>query len=476
MQKDSKKSLIAFRDILKRIKKSFIIWLILSLTVALVISGAVLFTRLSHRQVREVIELSFDGIEQGKDPSGNKLDIDELRQKSEIEKAAASAGLENCDIDKIYSAITISGDIPEDAVGRIVDHTSLYSSEETEQSQTVRDSYYYPTRYTVTLDSSRLDIEYDDCVKLLDELLDNYTENFYKRYGYKSAIEDMLVSADYSKYEYIDAVNVYDTELVSIGKYINEIKGKDDTRFRSEKSGLTFSDISKYIETIRNEDLGILTSMITGGNVAKNKDDIMSAYIVKTDELKRQNDIYSSELENIESTIKNYQQNTVMLFEGSDLLGADAELKNNSESYKKLIDKKTAVQKQIAENEQKIDMYKNRIESFEDQPSNVTEDDVKKEFEKLNKKISGLLEDVKTTVNEYYENVVLKDACRVISKTSDNFGTAVISSLKNSAAGILAAEAIILGLYIMFCAFMPERIFAVRRISEAKKDDEEGKA
>ena len=165
-----------------------------------------------------------------------------------------------------------------------------------------------------------------------------------------------------------------------------------------------------------------------------------------------------------------------MLFEGSDLLGADAELKNNSESYKKLIDKKTAVQKQIAENEQKIDMYKNRIESFEDQPSNVTEDDVKKEFEKLNKKISGLLEDVKTTVNEYYENVVLKDACRVISKTSDNFGTAVISSLKNSAAGILAAEAIILGLYIMFCAFMPERIFAVRRISEAKKDDEEGKA
>lgn len=93
---------------------------------------------------------------------------------------------------------------------------------------------------------------------------------FYNNYGYNSSLESAVVSIDYTEYDYVDAVDVFDSSLGSLKNYIDELAASDNTRFRSE-TGYTFADLSSSIDTVRNEDLDWISSYITLNNVTKDK-------------------------------------------------------------------------------------------------------------------------------------------------------------------------------------------------------------
>ena len=99
-----------------------------------------------------------------------------------------------------------------------------------------RDTSYYPTQYKIVLEcGSETGLSKKEGALLLNKITEKYREVFYNNYGYNSSLESAVVSIDYTEYDYVDAVDVFDSSLGSLKNYIDELAASDNTRFRSEK-------------------------------------------------------------------------------------------------------------------------------------------------------------------------------------------------------------------------------------------------
>lgn len=266
-----------------------------------------------------------------------------------------------------------------------------------------------------------------------------------------------MISIDHNDYDYADAVEVFDSNLLSLKNYINELEKTDEVRFRSEASGYTFSDIARSIETLRSEDLEMLSSYITLYSVTKDKKDLIAKYKFRIEELERSKKQYEEMLEGIRETIEAYQQNTIMIFDRSDA-DTDTSFVQSSEAYAELIDREVAAEKNAEEAAQQINKYKKRIDDLESSSKKGSEEKVKEDFDKLSAKLDTLLSSVRETVNEYYEEVVLKNAYQIITPASDSAFGVIKNSAKKSIYPIAETFMIITGLYILlgvFCVFPP---------------------
>ena len=442
----------------KTLRKFFLLWLILMMVAALIIGGINIVTDFTNRSISVTVNFSFDGIESGHAPSGNKFDVNDIRSKTAIKDCLDELGIYNENVDTIYSAISISGNVPADVISRITSYTSMYDTEKIETAKNMKDLTYYPTQYKITMDCEKTEgMNVSECTKLLNLLSEKYKRTFFDSYGYKKSIEDAVISIDHNDYDYADAVEVFDSNLLSLKNYINELEKTDEVRFRSEASGYTFSDIARSIETLRSEDLEMLSSYITLYSVTKDKKDLIAKYKFRIEELERSKKQYEEMLEGIRETIEAYQQNTIMIFDRSDA-DTDTSFVQSSEAYAELIDREVAAEKNAEEAAQQINKYKKRIDDLESSSKKGSEEKVKEDFDKLSAKLDTLLSSVRETVNEYYEEVVLKNAYQIISPASDSAFGVIKNSAKKSIYPIAETFMIITGLYILlgvFCVFPP---------------------
>ena len=451
------KSYLPVVSIIKAMKKFFLLWLVLMIAAALTICSMNIVSGFTNRSVSVTVNFSFDGIESGHDPLGNKFDVNDIRSKSAIQECLDELNISYDDVDKLYSSISISGNVPSDVINRITNYTSMYDSDKVEIYKNMKDLTYYPTLYKITMDCSKADgLSTQQSTDLLNLLTEKYKTTFFDSYGYKRSIENAVISIDHKDYDYADAVQIFDSNLSSLRNYIEELEKTDEVRFRSEKSGYTFSDLAKSIDTVRTEDLEMLSSYITLYSVTKSKDDLISKYEFRIEELKRTKIQQEQLLEGIKDTIDSYQQNTIMVFDRSDA-DTNTSFVQSSDVYAELIDKEAAARKAAEEASQQISKYQKRIDDLKKTAKKGSEDKVKEDLDKLSQKLQTLLSAVRETVNEYYEKVILKNAYQIIAPASDSAMSVLKSSAKASVYPLAEAFLIITGIYILLCilSFIP---------------------
>lgn len=444
------KSILSIRKLCRNFKRFFLLWLIAAVVIAAIIGGSSIFNQISNRQISVRVNFSFDGVESGHDPSGNKFDVNNIKSKKAIKKSLDDLELEYEDLDEIYSSISISGNVPSNAISRITDYSSMYTSGDVNTSKKIQDTTYYPTQYIITMDCNEINMEFSDCVNLLNNLTKQYEQTFFTEYGYKKSLENTVTAIDYNNYDYVDAVSVFDSSLLSLQDYINELVDKDETRFRSEKTGYTFTDLSKSIEIIRTDDLDMISSYITINNVTKDKQNLIANYKFKSDELERQKKIYEEKLNALTETIETYEKNSILIFANANS-GSDATLNQSSDTYDNLISQKVDVEKQLSDCQQKMNNCDERIKALNSSSKKGSEEKVKEDFDKINTKINTLLNSVNITVSEYYETVALKNAYMILSDASDSLLSIIKESLIYSLPYIAAVELIAAGIYITLC-------------------------
>ncbi len=455
------KSVLPIRKLCRNFKRFLMLWIIAAVTIIAVIGGSNILSNISNREISIRVNFSFDGVESGHDPSGNKFEVNNIKSKSAIENSLKNLDLEYEDTDELYSSISISGNVPANAISRITSYTSMYTSEDINTSKRIQDLTYYPTQYTITMDCSKVDLDFSDCVNFLNDLTQQYEQTFFSDYGYKKSLENTVTAIDYNNYDYIDAVSVFDSSLLSLQDYINELVSKDETRFRSEKTGYTFIDLSKSIEVIRTDDLDMISSYITINNVTKNKQNLIANYQFKAQELERQKKIYEEQLDALSKTIDTYEKNSVLIFANT-INDKDTTVTHSSKTYDDLITQKITVQKQLSNCQQKMNMYNERITALKGSDKQGSEDKVKEDFDKINEKINKLISSVNTTINEYYETIALKNAYMILSVASDSVFDIIIESLRESLPTIMAIEVIAAGAYIVLCMItVNEKIHAM---------------
>lgn len=450
-EKSKTVSILSFKKYLVKLRKFFIYWLIAVVIIAFLNVGYSCVQKVFTGKVFTSVNFSFDGIESGLDPSGNKFDVSDIKSKKIIEESLEELGLKGKDVDLIISHISIDGIVPIDVIDRITQYDTVFDSVDIVSSKDIQDTSYYPTQYKIELECNKAGLSKKESADLLNKMTEKYRTSFYSAYGYNTSLEAAVTSIDYKEYDYVEAIDVFHSSLGSLQYYINELAANDNTRFQSE-NGYTFADISASIDTIRTEELDWISSYIMLNNVTKDKKILIANYKFKIEDLKRNKSIAEEIMKSISDTIDIYEKNSIIIF-GNTMDGAKATLNQSSDTYDKLITQKIHAQTEVSSFDQNIKRYEERIKSLQKGSATKANGEiVESEFENISKKIDSLLKTANETASEYYEDVLLNNAYTVLSPASSSMFLMIKLAIKDSVRNILIFELLLTALYLTISA------------------------
>lgn len=447
-------NMLTLKTYLGKLRKYFKIWLIAAIIIAVLNVGFNFALNLFNGTVHTTVNFSFDGIESGMDPNGNKFYVNDMKSKEIIQESIDELGL-GLNAEDIIKYISIDGIVPEDVIERITHYNSILSSGSSDNTidtyRNIQDTSYYPTQYQISIVCHEAGLSQKDSAALLNKITEKYYTEFYNKYGYNESLGAAVKAIDYKEYDYADAIEVFYASLGSLKNYINELASKDQTRFRAE-NGYTFADISASIDTIRNEDLDWISSYIFLNNVTKDKKTLIENYKFRIEELKREKTIAEETIDSVTESIEVYEKNAILIFNNA-TDGVNAEIYQSSDTYDSLISKKLSAQSSYSSCDEKIKLYESRIKSLESGTSDQSDKEtVELQLDNVSAKVDTLLETASETSKEYYEENYLNNAYTVLEPATSSFISIVVSSVKDSMRTIIVFELFLTALYFTFSA------------------------
>lgn len=451
---DEKDIIVSFLGIWKKLKKYFIIWLVVAIVTALLtVTSSAIFSSDQHKSMTSLVSFTFDGIEEGLDPAGNKFDVNSLKNPFVIENALTKLGYSLEELETIRQGISIEGIIPKNAIDRITTYKSVYENSTSgalNAAQAMLDVTYYPTQYKVRFNYAATTLGNAEAVEVFNTILESYRDYFFETYGYNKALGSAVSAVDYTTYDYAESIDVFSTTLKTLENYVSHLAEEDTTRYRSSETGYTFADLSEAIKSIQSMDLDRISSYITVNNITKDKDTLIDYYQYRIDAITREKTIASENLTTISKSIETYQKDTVMIF-GNGTDSTNTQETQTSEQYDLLIDKKIKAQNDVSTATQNINFYNQRIKALKEKPvgSDAKKEKVEADFKALDDKVSHLIDVVNKTADEYYTTVAFANAYNVLVPASVSSVThSVQNIIEDSVKPLFILEALIIVLYI----------------------------
>lgn len=447
---DKDEIVISFSAILRKLKKYFLPWLIIAAILGVIIlSVSVVAHTASKPALQSLISFTYDGIEKGLDPNGNTFDVNTIKNPDVIEAALTELGMDIKLTESIRQGIRIQGIIPNDAIDRLTAYKSIYENGQTgniQAAQAMLDTTYYPTQYTVTFDYAGTGLKKAEAVDVNNMILEKYSDYFYEKYGYNEALGASVTSINYQDYDYSEAIDLFSSTLDTLSSYVRQLSNEDDTRFRSSL-GYTFDDLYQAVNTVKSIDLDMISSKVTVNNLTRDKEQTLNYYTYRIEELERQKTQYTESLNSVVESISGYEKDTLLVMQSSD--GQNTEISQTSKEYDDLIERKIQISGDLAKVNHDIAFYTSRKEKLEKGPVGSEEMMVglDEDFENLNTKVQKLVEDIRTTSDEYYRGVRLSNSYNILVPAVNSAGETIVSIIKDSIKGLLIAEALAFVIY-----------------------------
>ncbi len=466
---------ISFGSIFRQMKRYLLVWIVLAAVLAMLTTSFVfLFSgRIVTSSITALVSFNYSGIESGKAPDGSTFDVNKIKSPNVIENALDDVGESSSLSENIRSNISIKGIIPDDALDKISLYQSVYSQGGSAALDAVNSLLaigYYPSYYVINFDYAAAGITIDDGKKILDRILENYQDYFFRTYGYNEALGSSVVAVDYKDYDYPEAVDVFDSTLDSLKQYVQKLSNDDTTNFRSNETGYTFSDLLTTIDTVKSADLDALSSYITINNITNDKEMLLTYYQYRIDEMERERKVSQSELDSVTNSINEYEKDTLLVFgNGNGAENGETTYQQASEKYDELINQKIEIQDSVSRCSQRIEYYKDRISAMNENSGTVKVDseEVEKELSSLYDKIKDLIDVTNKTADEYYETVTFANAYNILVPATGNAPQVTAGGL---AMPILIIEAVLFVVYLGV-SFI-RAIVLDNRASKKKKESE----
>lgn len=444
---------ISFGSIFRQMKRYLLVWIVLAAVLAMLTTSFVfLFSgRIVTSSITALVSFNYSGIESGKAPDGSTFDVNKIKSPNVIENALDDVGESSSLSENIRSNISIKGIIPDDALDKISLYQSVYSQGGSAALDAVNSLLaigYYPSYYVINFDYAAAGITIDDGKKILDRILENYQDYFFRTYGYNEALGSSAVAVDYKDYDYPEAVDVFNSTLDSLEQYVQKLSNDDTTNFRSNETGYTFSDLLTTIDTVKSADLDALSSYITINNITNDKEMLLTYYQYRIEEMERERKVSQSELDSVTNSINEYEKDTLLVFgNGNGAENGETTYQQASEKYDELINQKIEIQDSVSRCSQRIEYYKDRISAMNENSGTVKVDseEVEKELSSLYDKIKDLIDVTNKTADEYYETVTFANAYNILVPATGNAPQVTAGGL---AMPILIIEAVLFVVYL----------------------------
>lgn len=448
---------ISFETIFRQLKRFFSAWIILAIVVGLVTAGGTMLLNktVNSNSISALINFNFEGIELGLDPYGDEFDVNKIKSPSMIEEALTELNIPLENVEEVRRNISIRGIMPGEARDKISLYQEIYTKGGTAGLDAVNallDVGYYPSYYIINFDNNTAGFDIEDGKKIIDEILNSYQEYFFTSYGYNEAFGNSVVAIDYKEYDYPVAIDVFRSILDELDLYVRRIQLNDTTSFRSSKTGFNFEDIRRDIETVRTADIDSLSSYITINNVTNDKEQLVTHYEYKIDELEHELNVSKYQLKSLSDSINSYEKDTMLVFGDVGDTENETTVSQASKKYDELVESKIKVQEEVSTKQQQIEYYKTRIKTLDGSNSktDAVVEEVQNRLDDLYAKINNLVDIASKTSDEYYENVVFANAFNILVPAT---GEAPNIEMGGLLMPVMISEAIAFVIYIA-CAII----------------------
>ena len=219
----------------------------------------------------EVIHYNDYQAEQGLAPTGDKLDVGEIKSSAVMSKVVERMGLSGIySVDSLISRVTITPIEDADKVAR--KEAKLEEGEE---------YIYEPSTFVISFTATSGEGA-AFARTILDEVLDVYFAQFSQKYVNVAPANNTIENLNTSNYDYIEIMELIDT---SIEDTITTLYQRMDQNYyyRSTKTGASFGDLAEDFDYLRQVKVSDLFSKIYKYQITKSKPVLISDYTTRID-------------------------------------------------------------------------------------------------------------------------------------------------------------------------------------------------
>ncbi len=219
----------------------------------------------------EVIHYNDEQAEQGLSPTGEKLDVNEIKSSSVLSKVVDRMGLEGTySVDTLISRIAITPVPDEDKVAQ------------KEAMRELGEEYIYePSTFIVSF-TAKSDEGEEFARTVLDEILDVYFAEYSQQYVNMAPANNVIENLNNENYDYIEVLELIDSGIEDTLRVLYQ-RMEQYPHYRSTETDVSIDDLAEEFYYIRQVKVSELFSKVYKYQVTKDKHILVSDYTTRID-------------------------------------------------------------------------------------------------------------------------------------------------------------------------------------------------
>ena len=219
----------------------------------------------------EVIHYNDEGAEQGMTPTGENLDVNEIKSSAVMSKVVERMGLAGIySVDSLISRVSITPIPDGDKVAR--KQAKLDEGEE---------YVYEPSTFVVSFTATNREGE-GFARSVLDETLDVYFAEYSRKYVNVAPANNTVKGLKDGTYDYIEIMELIDADIEETLDTLYKRMAQNNY-YRSTENGVSFADLAEEFNYLRDVRVSSLFSRIYKHKITKNKTVLVSDYTTRID-------------------------------------------------------------------------------------------------------------------------------------------------------------------------------------------------
>ena len=381
-------------------------------------------------QASTVISLNFEGIDEGLNPHGSSFEIQELKEFDLLQKTITELELgSKVTPDKLAKHIVLNPYVPSDVLDRILPSAQ---GSGVSQVQDLDGQTYHPTQYAVSIErTSELDLNKKELAAVLEKLILNYTEAFKDKYKDTGALAIAIPTIEPTRYDYSEYLLLAEGQLEIMNEYLLA-KEQEADDFKSQTTGLRFSDLIAQVEVLRDIEISNLKGLIDTFVITNDKEELTAVYENRLKTLGREKSILLKQKDSIANAIATYEKDPTVILDNGTVVSGEG---NGSDSlYDELVRESLSVETQLKQTTYQIVTYtellvKVQAEGASAAPKAYVEE-VGESVESISTRITELADLTTKTADEYYETDAFAESI-TLTKGIDYTGAFRLGFVKN---------------------------------------------
>ena len=242
----------------------------------------------------EVIHYNDPQAEKGLAPTGDKLDVNEIKSSAVMSKVVDKMGLTGIySVDSLISRVNITPIVDEDKMAQ--KEAKLEEGEE---------YIYEPSTFIVSFAATSGEGP-DFARTILDETLDVYFEQFSQKYVNVAPANNTIKNLNKNNYDYIEMMEMIDTSIDGTLTTLYQ-RMEQNNYYRATETGVSFAELAADFDYLRQVKVSSLFSKIYKYQITKDKSVLISDYTTRIDNHNISNAKDESIIEDVVSVIDAY--------------------------------------------------------------------------------------------------------------------------------------------------------------------------